>query len=106
MGKVARLTFLGIALVGYGPGGALAAADFFPDSSTTYIAPSDLGNLDCYGLWHARNEIFARLHYRFKTAKAQAEFGTTGYVDYPNFNPYESKNIALIQQYEKAGYCG
>jgi hypothetical protein len=84
---------------------ARAASDFFPESSADYIEAGDLSELDCWGLWHARNEIYARNNYRFKTAKAQAEFGTSGWVDNVVLNPVEQANVALIQQYEKAGGC-
>lgn len=84
---------------------ALAVPDFFPESSQIYISPTELEQLDCYGLWHARNEIYARNGFKFKTTKAQAEFGTGGYTSNPELNSYEQKNIGLIQQYEASGGC-
>lgn len=84
---------------------AATTPDFFPRSSFDYIQPSELGQLDCWGLWHARNEIYARGEYRFKTAKAQAEFGTDGFVDNPELGQVEMANVMLIKQFEKAAYC-
>jgi hypothetical protein len=94
------------ALIGIGsaaPG--LAAPDFFPESSQIYISPTELEQLDCWGLWHARNEIYARNGFKFKTAQAKAEFGAGGYTSNPKLNPYEQRNIALIQQYEASAAC-
>lgn len=103
-----RIRFSTIILVGALIGSAapaLAAPDFFPESSQTYILPTELEQLDCWGLWHARNEIYARNGFRFKTANAQAEFGAGGYTSNPKLNFYEQENIALIQQYEAGGSC-
>jgi hypothetical protein len=92
-----------IAIGGAAP--AWAAPDFFPASSEMYIAPIDLEELDCWGLWHARNEIYARNGFKFKTAEARAEFGDGGYTSNPKLNEYEQSNIALIQQYEASASC-
>ncbi len=88
------------------PTPAFAYDDTLPQSSATYLTAGDLAGLDCDALWHARNEIYARNGYKFLTAKAQAEFGTAGTTRNPKLNPFEQKNIALIQQFEAQGYCG
>lgn len=94
------------ALIGIsGAAPALAGPDFFPESSQIYISPIELEQLDCWGLWHARNEIYARNGFKFKTANARAEFGTGGYTSHPELNSYEQRNIALIQQYEASAAC-
>ena len=84
---------------------AFAAPDFFPRSSFEPISPVELDQLDCWGLWHARNEIYARNDYRFKTAKAKAEFGSDGQQDNPHLSAVEQANIALVQKYERTAGC-
>ncbi len=100
-----RMVAIVACLVLFGMSQAASADDFFPDSSTTYVSPSDLQDLDCYGLWHARNEIFARNGYHFRTARGQAEFGTSGWTSNPKLNGYETRNVSAIQQAERANGC-
>jgi hypothetical protein len=61
---------------------ALAWDDVLPQSSEVYLTAAELAGLDCDQLWHARNEIRN-----------------------PKLNPFEQKNIALIQKTEAAAYC-
>ena len=79
---------------------ALADPDVFPSSSRYALTSGDLSRLNCNGLWHARNEIYARNGFRFQTARGQAEFGTNGWTSNPPLNPVEQANIALIQRSE------
>jgi hypothetical protein len=85
---------------------AFAYTDLFPYSSFEYIPNQELAVLDCYELWLARNEIYHRNDYRFKTAKAQAVFGYDGQQDNPKLGTIEYANVKRIQTYEKANYCG
>lgn len=84
---------------------ASAWDDVLPQSSSAYLTDEDLTGLDCDQLWHARNEIYARNGYKFLTARAKAEFGSDGVTRNPKLNPFEQKNIALIQAAEASGYC-
>jgi hypothetical protein len=104
MSRAAMLILAGAVLAALaGPAGAWE--DVLPQSSEAYLGEEDLAGLDCDQLWHARNEIYARNGYKFLTARAKAEFGDDGTTRHPKLNPFEAKNIALIQEAEAAGYC-
>ena len=105
MTRMMRSALIAAALVSVGGNPARAWSDFFPDSSRRYIIPLELDELDCYGLWHARNEIYAREGFRFKTPESQAEFGDRGWTDHPKLNTYEARNVELIKQAEQLAYC-
>jgi hypothetical protein len=93
------------ALAVLGSGAAFAAADIFPTSSQSLITDPELSGLTCDGLWHARNEIYARHGYIFETARGQQAFGSGGTTHNPKFNAVEQKNIANIQAYEASFHC-
>ncbi len=82
----------------------------FPDSSSRYLSAAELSSLSPDDLWRARNEIFARNGYKFKTARGIAFARTLGNyyhgVDddqdrvFNNMNQYEKANVTLIQSIE------
>jgi hypothetical protein len=79
-----------------------------PDSSTRYLADSEVSSLSKDQLALARNEIFARHGYVFQTQKYADYFNSKSwYVQNPSFsgnfedlNTYEQYNVQLIQKYE------
>lgn len=81
----------------------------FPDSDKRYLTASEVSTLSKEMLGYARNEIFARHGYVFKTDKYAQYFSSKSwYRQDPNFeggsssfNQYENANIKLIQEYEK-----
>lgn len=115
------------AVAGEGEGGGLTGADsakpldrleadgpdgiwLFPDSSRRLLIEDDVVGLDGFRLWIARNEIFARHGYIFKSDSGKylvKRLGTayhpvTGDMSevYARLNEIERKNVALIQLYE------
>jgi hypothetical protein len=82
----------------------------FPDSSSRYLSAAELSSLSPDDLWRARNEIFARNGYKFKTARGIAFAHTLGNyyrgVDdnqdrvFNSMNQYEKANVTLIQSTE------
>ena len=83
----------------------------FPDSDNKYLSDKDLSPLSSTDLWRARNEIFARRGYIFKTKRGK-EYGedlggcykgTEGDASrlYEGFNRYEKGNVERIKKYEK-----
>jgi hypothetical protein len=82
----------------------------FPDSSSRYLSAAELSSLGPDDLWRARNEIFARNGYKFKTARGIAFAHTLGSyyrgVDdnqdrvFNSMNQYEKANVTLIQSTE------
>ncbi|MBP1745016.1 MAG: domain/zinc-ribbon domain [Firmicutes bacterium] len=85
-----------------------SASYILPDSSTRYLAESEISSLSKEQLALARNEIFARHGYLFQTQKYADYFNSKSwYVQNPNFsgdleelNAYEQYNINLIQKAE------
>ena len=82
----------------------------FPGSSSRYLSAAELSSLSPDDLWRARNEIFARNGYKFKTARGIAFARTLGNyyrgVDdnqdrvFNSMNQYEKANVTLIQSKE------
>jgi YARHG domain len=82
----------------------------FPDSSSRHLSAAELSSLSPDDLWRARNEIFARNGYKFKTARGIAFAHTLGNyyrgVDdnqdrvFNSMNQYEKANVTLIQSIE------
>jgi len=84
---------------------APAMADIFPGSSGRYLSNGELSSLSCSDLWVARNEIYARNGYCFKTRRGRNYFGNAGcYTSNPPLNRIERANIARIKRWERR--CG
>jgi uncharacterized caspase-like protein len=83
----------------------------FPDSSQRVLTAQELGVLTQDDLWRARNELFARRGYIFKTSKGKALAASLGTAYAPlspnqdtilgQMNPVEKANVKAIQQFEK-----
>jgi hypothetical protein len=79
----------------------------YPEASTTLLTTSDVENLDKQTLSYMRNEIFARHGYCFAKKDIRMMFELQDWyvpntVDIKNYlTEIETKNIKLIQRYEK-----
>jgi len=83
-----------------------------PDSDRRYISVSDLYGLSDDEVQLARNEIYARYGYDFRTRSIQIYFERQGWyrnnpyyghdAQSPSFNKYERANVSLIKDYEKS----
>ena len=83
-----------------------ATADIFPGSSNRYLSDRELAGLTCNDLWVARNEIYARNGYCFRTRRAINYFGNAGcWTRNPPLNRIERANIARIQAWERRLGC-
>jgi len=88
----------------------IASPWLFPDSSQRILTAQELGVLSQEDLWRARNELFARRGYIFKTAKGKALAASLGNAYSPlstdqdtilvQMNPVEKANVKAIQQFE------
>ena len=105
MQGIQRLALLAAAVLTLGGGHAMAAAEFFPESSTDALYEEDIDDLDCYGLWHARNEIYARHGFRFTGAREIKEFGA-GTNATVTLNPVEEANVQLLESAANKNGCG
>ncbi|MBB4304092.1 hypothetical protein GGD81_003147 [Rhodobium orientis] len=73
----------------------------FPDSSERALADWELETLSCQDLWVARNEIYYRNGYCFKTRRGRNFFDNSGCsTSNPPFSRVESSNVARIKRME------
>ncbi len=81
-------------------------ADIFPGSSGRYLTRADLADLDCNDLWVARNEIYARNGYCFRSRRAISYFGNAGcWTRNPPLNRFERANVSRIKARERVLGC-
>ena len=82
----------------------------FPNSSYIYLKEEDLWNLTQESLRIAKNEIFARHGYQFRTQELAEYFSKrdwyegkipAGEFDSGVFNEFEAANVSLIAKYEE-----
>jgi len=81
------------------------------DSDRRYLTDSDLAGLSPDQLWKARNEIFARHGYIFKTPRGKAYAKSLGSFYrgvesnmasiYRSFNKFETHNVRMIERRER-----
>lgn len=62
-------------------------------------------DMSCSELWRARNEIYARNGYCFKTARARAVFGPGCYPPYGRLHGWEKRRVDEIQMWEARNGC-
>jgi hypothetical protein len=94
---------------------ATASVWLFPDSNSRLLTDGDLAGLDCFKLWIARNEIFARNGYIFSTQKGRAYAATLGSAYQgtdanqdrvrSRMNRVERQNIDRVQYFERRLNC-
>ena len=83
----------------------------FADSAARYLTDAEVSGLSLQELCYARNEIYARRGYIFRSQELRDYFGSKSWY-YPTvpadsfsasvFNPYETANIELLKRYEYA----
>ncbi|MBU6526903.1 YARHG domain-containing protein [Methylocystis sp. MJC1] len=61
--------------------------------------------MSCYDLWYARNAIYARNGYCFKTARARAEFGHGCFPPYGELRGWERRRVNELQMWEAQKGC-
>jgi hypothetical protein len=59
----------------------------------------------CNDLWHARNEIYARNGYCFRTQRAINAFGRGCFPPYGRLTGADSREVARIQATERRRRC-
>ena len=65
----------------------------------------DAASMSCGELWQARNEIYARNGYCFKTARARAEFGPGCFPPYGQLSGWETRRVDELQYWERRNGC-
>ncbi len=61
--------------------------------------------MSCDELWYARNEIYARRGYCFKTARARATFGPGCFEPYGHLSGWEVDRVNELQMWESRKGC-
>ena len=78
----------------------------FPGSSGRVLSPGELSALSCQDLWVARNEIFYRNGYCFKTPRGRNFFSNDGcQPGEPRLNSTERANVENIKRQERQNRC-
>ncbi len=83
-------------------GGSFPSGWLFSDSGTRLLTLADVSNLSAEQLWVAKNEIYARHGFIFKTKKGQAYAASLGdryhpETESPILNATEQKNVSFLQ---------
>jgi hypothetical protein len=65
----------------------------------------DAASMSCGELWHARNAIYARNGYCFKTARARAVFGAGCFPPYGEMSGAEKRRVDELQYWERRNGC-
>ncbi len=69
------------------------------------LAVPAYGDPYCDGLWSARNAVFARNGYCFKSPRAQAVFGEDCFPPYGKLSPADDSIVRTIKKLEREGNC-
>lgn len=92
--------------IGTAPAAAPTVGGIFPGSSQRRLSAGDLSGLDCGGLWVARNEIYDRNGYCFKSSRGADYFNNSDcWTRSPTLNQTEEANVGLIKQTEARRGC-
>ena len=66
----------------------------------------DAAEMSCGELWRARNAIYARNGYCFKTERARAVFGPGCFPPYGELRGWEKRRVDELQYWERRNGCG
>ncbi len=82
-------------------------ADMISDSSERALSRADVDMLDCEELWIARNEIFDRNGYCFRSARGQDYFDNSDCTSDSQdiLSSLEWENVRLVQSIEREKQC-
>lgn len=87
---------------------ALAAATIAFSAAPPVATPAQAQNyaaMSCSALWYARNEIFARNGYCFRTARARSVFGPGCFPPYGRLSAWEQRQVSQIESWEYRRGC-
>jgi hypothetical protein len=65
----------------------------------------EAASMSCDELWQARNEIYARRGYCFKTERARAVFGPGCFPPYGELHGWEHQRVNDLQMWEHRKGC-
>jgi hypothetical protein len=61
--------------------------------------------MSCNELWYARNEIYARNGFCFKTERAQSVFGPGCFPPFGKLTNADARTVSTLQSWEKRRKC-
>ncbi|MEM9028739.1 MAG: YARHG domain-containing protein [Pseudomonadota bacterium] len=65
----------------------------------------DYAYMSCGELWYARNAIFARRGYCFRSARARSVFGRGCFPPYGRLRGWERRQVNRIKRWERRNGC-
>lgn len=84
---------------------AIAASLLATSFAATPAFAQDPSLMSCNELWYARNEIYARNGYCFKTARAQSAFGPGCFPPYGKLSRQDASWVSTLQSWERRRGC-
>jgi hypothetical protein len=87
------------------PATLMLAAGMLMSPPATKPANAQYAAMSCNALWYARNEIYARNGYCFRTARARSVFGRGCFPPYGRLSPYEQRQVSQIESWEYRRGC-
>jgi hypothetical protein len=84
---------------------AFAAAGFYLFDRPAPARAQDAAAMSCDEIWYARNEIYARRGFCFKTERARATFGAGCFPPYGELHGWEHDRVAELQMWERRKGC-
>jgi hypothetical protein len=88
-----------------GAAASIAVALLVTCGSATPTAAQNPAHMSCAELWYARNEIYARNGFCFKTRRAQAVFGRGCFPPYGELKRWERNRVNELQMWESRNGC-
>jgi hypothetical protein len=89
--------------------GAMLFATVFGGAAildTQPVAAQDAAYMSCGELWYARNTIYARRGYCFKSERAISAFGPGCFPPYGRLDGWEKDRVDELQMWERRKGCG
>lgn len=84
---------------------ATSASLLLASSSFEVARAQNPAAMSCSELWYARNAIYARKGYCFKTDRARAVFGPGCFPPYGALNQWEQRRVNELQYWERVKGC-
>jgi len=92
-----------------GKTGSLALAACLTSTMLVVALPvakaQEASAMSCDQLWYARNAIYARNGYCFKTDRARAVFGAGCFPPYGQLGGWEQNRVQELQMWEQRNGC-
>jgi hypothetical protein len=84
---------------------ASAVTVFILPGAPDLASAQEAASMSCSQLWYARNTIYARNGYCFKTERARAAFGPGCFPPYGELHGWEHERVNELQVWEARKGC-